>query len=88
MNTEPKKEAGELEWLDAVKRIFARRSKETPPLISQSEIETLLLGLQSQERIPLTGTPLSPIGKKTVEMLQGYLDIMKKKKKKFLPIKA
>ena len=83
-----RKEAGEAEWLDAVKRIFAHRSKNIPPLISQSEIETLLLGLQSQERIPLTGKPLSPTGKKTVEMLQGYLDIMKKKKKRFLPIKA
>jgi hypothetical protein len=53
---DPKKEAGELEWLDAVKRIFARRSKDKPPLISQSEVETLLLGLQSQERIPFGQT--------------------------------
>lgn len=82
------KESGETEWLDAIRRVFVRRSKDIPPLISQSEIETLLLGLHSQERIPLTGKSLSPTGKKTVEMLQGYLDIMKKKKKRFLPIKA
>jgi hypothetical protein len=86
-NMEPRKEANEQDWLNSVKQIFDMRSKENPPIISQGEIESLLIGLNGQATAPVTGRPLSPQGQKTVDMLHGYLDIMKKKKKRFLPIK-
>lgn len=82
-----KPEANEQDWLKAVERIFAFAATQNPPAISQSEVEALLIGLKGQETRPLVGKPLSPQGKKAVEMLQGYLDVMKKKKKRFLPIK-
>ena len=81
------KKTTEQDWLNSVKQVFDYAAQQRPPMISQSEVESLLIGLRGLEKIPLTGKPLSPAGQKTVEMLQGYLDIMKQKKKKFLPIK-
>jgi hypothetical protein len=80
-------EATEQDWLNAVKRIFDFASKQKPPRISQSEIESLLMGLTGLKTKPF-GKPLSDAGEKAIEMLNGYLQIMKKKKKHFLPIKA
>jgi len=83
---EQRRRSTEQDYLNNVKQVFDFASKQHPPMISQSEIESLLIGLTGIERGPFS-KPLSPAGKKTVDMLNGYLDVMKKKKKRFLPIK-
>jgi hypothetical protein len=77
----------EPEWMQSIRNIFDDARRRTPPQISQSEVETLLIGLTSQTRHPTLAKPLSASGEKAREMLQGYLDIMKKKKKHWLPVK-
>jgi hypothetical protein len=72
-------EATENDWLRAIGNVFKLAAKEQPPQISRSEVESLIIGLRSLAK--------SPEGLRTLEMLNGYLDTMKKKNKKFLPIK-
>jgi len=88
MTNQPiKKEANEQDWLNSIRQVFTWAKKQKPPQIAQSEIESLLLGLRGQETNPLYPKQLTPAGKKAEQMLQGYLDVMKTKKKRFLPIK-
>ena len=68
----------EQDWLDAVKQVFTDAKSRKPPLISRSEVESLVIGLRSLAQ--------SPKGVQVLSMLNGYLGTMKKKNKKFLPI--
>ena len=65
-------------WLDAVEKVFDNAKKQKDQSVSRSEIESLIIGLRSVAE--------SEKGKKVLEMLNNYLEIMKKKKKRFLKV--
>jgi hypothetical protein len=76
MNQRPK--ATEAGQLNNVKIVFDFAKSQKPPMISRSEVESLIIGL--------TSVAESPKAKQVLSMLHTYLDRMKKKNKKFLPI--
>ncbi len=72
------KESTEQDWLDAVEGVFQYAKRQDPPVISRSEVESLITGLRYFAK--------SPKGIQVLNMLNTYLDRMKKKNKKFLPL--
>lgn len=70
----------EQKWLDATKRIFDNALKQTPPQISRSEVESLIIGLRSNV--------VTPKGKAVLKMLQSYFDFMKVKHRNFMRVVA
>ena len=74
----PHDDREEQKWIQATKNIFNAAMKQQPPQISRSEVESLIIGLRSNV--------VTKRGAEVLSMLEGYLKLMKDKKKSFVKI--
>lgn len=72
--------------LNNVRIIFDGAVLRDPPVVWRSEIDTLIIGLTGIKNDPFL-PKLSPKAEKVLKMLEEKAALMKKKKRKFLPIK-
>jgi predicted solute-binding protein len=78
----------EKQWLDAVEKTFTYAAQQKRPEISRSQVESLLIGGNALRTHPTNPVKFTDVGIATLEKLNKYMDIMRKKNKKFLPIKT